>query len=81
MKDHIPTFALVLSLGMVLTALVWLALNGKDPAGPVLIGLVGAVGTIVGVIGGFSQQKSPQPPPAGMTSQETTRTTTETPLP
>lgn len=73
MKEHIPTFALVVSLAMVLAALVTLSLHGKAPDGPVVIGLVGAVGTVVGVIGGFSQNKAPSSPPPGMISEETKR--------
>lgn len=64
MKDHIPTFALVVSLAMVLAALVTLSLAGKGPDGPVVIGLVAAAGTVVGVIGGFSQNTKSGTPPS-----------------
>jgi hypothetical protein len=70
MKEHIPIFAMIAALGMVLGSLVLLTLRGM-PEGPVVIGLVGAVGTIVGVIGGFSQQKSTVALPPGSKSQET----------
>jgi uncharacterized membrane protein HdeD (DUF308 family) len=74
MKDHIPTLALVASLAMILIALVVLSLNAKSGgATPVLIGLVGAVGTVTGILGGFSQHNK-----TATASQKTTETAIET---
>ena len=57
MKDHIPTLAIVSVVFMILAAIVLLWFHGAKTDGPVLLGLVGSVGTAVGILGGFSQNK------------------------
>ncbi len=71
MKDHIPTIAIVVSLGMVLATIVFLWFHGAKTEGPVLLGLVGAVSTAIGILGGFSQNKNTPAPPPGTTLLQT----------
>ena len=61
MKDHPATYAMLIALALILIALVTLSSEGMKGDGPVLLGLVGAVGVICGGIVGKQSSSNGQP--------------------
>ncbi len=59
MKDHIPTVAALIALGMVLATVLILTLHGQKPGDMAMLGLGTAIGTIVS---GFSPSFSSRGP-------------------
>ena len=65
LRDHMPTVAMLVALAMLLVTLLAQALSRSANDGPLLIGLGGAVTTIVGAIAGkqISAASNPAPTP------------------
>lgn len=60
-KNHPATFAMLFALAMVLMTLAALSTEGMKADGPVLLGLVSAVGVIAGGIVGKQASTPPSP--------------------
>ena len=75
LRDHMPTVAMLAALAMLLMTLLALALNRAANDGPLLIGLGGAVTTIVGAIAGKQISGSNNPAPTPDEPQKTGEST------